>query len=77
MQCDRSSGAIRDARKAGGWYLTDAELLEALEEAYASALDSASLEVFGGTSTAEELGTMVEREAIIGLAFEKLRTVGG
>ncbi|NEO39919.1 MAG: DUF29 domain-containing protein [Moorea sp. SIOASIH] len=39
--------------KAKGTYLTEAELLETLEDAYQSALDRASLEAFEGTYEAE------------------------
>ena len=64
---------INKRRKAGGWYLTDEELSVALEEAYESALDSASLEVYEGRYTAEEIHTPVDRAEIIQLAFEKIR----
>ncbi|MBI1930268.1 DUF29 family protein [Candidatus Poribacteria bacterium] len=68
----RQIAKINKRRKAGGGYLTNVELLEALEDAYESALDSASLEAFGGRYTAEEIGTMVERSDVIKLAFEKI-----
>ncbi len=52
-------------RKAGGTYLTSAELREALEDAYASALRQAALEAFEGKYEAEELAEMVNKTAII------------
>ncbi len=61
---------INQRRQAGGWYLTDEELSAALEEAYESALDSASLEVYEGQYTAEEMCTMIDRAEIIRRAFE-------
>ena len=64
---------INKRRKACGWYLTDAELSAALEEAYESALDSASLEVYEGKYTAEEMCTMVDRAKIIQRAFEQIK----
>jgi hypothetical protein len=52
-------------RKAGGTYLTTAELRETLEDAYPSALRQAALEAFEGRHEAAELGQMVEQEAVI------------
>ncbi|MEB3830676.1 DUF29 family protein [Phormidium sp. CCY1219] len=52
-------------RKAGGYYLTDDELLETLEEAYLNAIDEASLEVQEGRYESHELEQMVNREEII------------
>jgi hypothetical protein len=51
-------------RKAGGNYLTPSEIREALEDAYATALDQASLEALGGKYEARELAEMVDRQAI-------------
>ncbi len=56
--------------KAKGTYLTEAELLETLIDAYQSALDRASLEAFEGSYEAEEIAKMVEREEIINTAME-------
>jgi hypothetical protein len=64
---------INKRRKAGRWYLTDEELRAALEEVYESALDSASLEVYEGKYTAEEMCTMVDRAEIIRRAFEQIK----
>ncbi len=51
-------------RKAGGLYLTQEEITEAVHESYPSALRYASLEAFGGVYTPEELAGMVEESAI-------------
>ncbi len=51
-------------------YLTYEELMEALEDAYESALDRAALEAFEGIYDAEELGSMVNREAIVRTAMD-------
>ncbi|MGB5595095.1 MAG: DUF29 family protein [Crocosphaera sp.] len=56
---------INKRRKAGGHYLTSAELRETLEDAYTSALRQAALEAFEGKYEAEELAEMVEQTAII------------
>lgn len=63
---------INKRRKAGGWYLTEEELQVALQEAYAPALDSASLEAFEGKHTAEEIDSMINKEKILNAAFEKI-----
>jgi hypothetical protein len=64
---------INKRRKAGGWYLSHDELADALTEAYESALDSASLEVFEGRYTTEELANLVARSRISERAFEQVR----
>jgi hypothetical protein len=61
---------INRRRRTHGWYLTPAELLAALEDAYACALDAAALDIFGGKWTAEEISATIDREAIISRAFE-------
>jgi hypothetical protein len=66
---------INKRRKAGGWYLTDEELRAALEEAYESALDSASLEVYEGKYAAEELRATLHKAEIIQRAFEEIKSV--
>jgi len=52
-------------RKAGGYYLTPEELRLALEEAYPTAIDKASLEVEEGRYEPEELAQKVNQESII------------
>jgi hypothetical protein len=56
-------------RKAGGYYLTPAELRIALEEAYPQALNTASLEVAEGRYESDELAQMINREEILGRAL--------
>lgn len=52
-------------RKAKGNYCEPSELRETIEEAYEIALDAAASEAFEGRYEADELGAMVDREAII------------
>jgi hypothetical protein len=52
-------------RKASGYYLTQTELKETLEEAYQSALDQAALEAFEGRYEVEEIATMIDSPTII------------
>lgn len=52
-------------RKAGGYYLTQEELMETLEEAYLNAIDEASLEVEEGRYEAAELEQRVNKEEIL------------
>jgi hypothetical protein len=60
-------------RKVGGYYLTDAELLAALEETFEDALYNASFEIWGGQHTAAELGTMIDRQAVLQRGFKLLQ----
>ncbi len=60
---------INQRRKAGGTYLTQAELKETLEDAYESGLKQAALEAFEGRYEASELGEMIDREAILNQAI--------
>ncbi|MBD2039520.1 DUF29 family protein [Microcoleus sp. FACHB-672] len=56
-------------RKAGGYYLTQEELMETLEEAYLNAIDEASLEVEEGRYEAAELEQRVNKEEILNRAL--------
>lgn len=51
--------------KAGRYYLTEADLREALEEAYSAALDGASLAVAEGRFDPEELAVQVNHEDLL------------
>ena len=51
-------------RKAGGYYLTDYDLRDTMDEVYESALQLASLEAFGGVYTAAQLDEMVDETAV-------------
>lgn len=57
-------------RKAGGSYLSDAELKEALEEAWQVALPRASLETFEGRYDIDELAGMVDKEQLLDQVLE-------
>ncbi|MBE9238665.1 DUF29 family protein [Anabaena aphanizomenioides LEGE 00250] len=57
-------------RKSGGYYLTQEELLETLEEAYLNAIDQASLEIKEGIYEAEELEKLVNKSEIINYALD-------
>ena len=56
-------------RKAGGYYLTQAELEETLEDAYESALKQAALEAFEGQYEAETIATRIDRNMILNQAI--------
>ncbi|RCJ14701.1 hypothetical protein A6S26_10505 [Nostoc sp. ATCC 43529] len=56
-------------RKAGGYYLTQEELRETLEEAYLNAIDEASLEVEEGRYEVQELEKLVNAKEIINNAL--------
>lgn len=64
---------INKRRKAGGYYLSEAELLEILEDAYQIAIKKAASEAFEGRYEAEELAARVEKQAILSQAIELLR----
>lgn len=63
---------INKRRKAGGYYLSEDELQEILEEAYLNAIDSASLEVAEGRYEPEELTAMIDRKEIIAKALSAI-----
>jgi hypothetical protein len=64
---------LNKRRKAGGWYLNDHELYEALEEVYDTALRRASLEACEGIYSAEQLAAMHERHQVLHDAWSKIR----
>ena len=68
---------INRRRKSGGWYLPAEELLEALEDVYEHALDSAAVEALDGEHTAASLGTLVDRDRLLGQAHEMIITAHG
>lgn len=51
-------------------YLTQAELLETLQDTYESALRNAALEAFEGRYEAQEIAEMVDRQQIVDQAIE-------
>jgi hypothetical protein len=60
-------------RKAGGWYLTEAELGEIIEEVYDAALNWAAQEACEGLYTAEQLSPMHDRAQVIAAAFQHIQ----
>jgi len=68
---------INKRRKAGGYYLTENELADSMEEGYPAALKYASLEAFGGALDEEELGRKVDegkvKQEALSLLLEKRR----
>jgi len=57
-------------RKAGSSYLSDAELREALDEAWQVALPRASLETLEGCYDIDELAGMVDKQQLLDQALE-------
>ena len=64
---------LNKRRKAGGYYLDEATLVEALAETYPSALRRAAREAFEGTHTVEQLAAMVDREALLKAALQQIQ----
>lgn len=56
----RQIARVNKRRRSGGYYLEREELREALDEAWPSALELASLEAFEGRYEPEELARMVD-----------------
>ncbi|WYL99980.1 MAG: DUF29 family protein [Gloeotrichia echinulata CP02] len=56
--------------KGKGYYLQEDELLETLQDAYESALRKAALEAFEGSYKADELGDLVNQDAVIQEAMD-------
>ena len=67
--CVREIQNKNKRRKAGGYYLTPEELRVALEEAYSSAIDEASLEVAEGRYEPDELEQLINREELLNRAL--------
>lgn len=57
-------------RKAGGTYMNEDELKEAIEENYRLALNQASLEAFGGAYLPKQLAKMFDKEEVIEQAWQ-------
>jgi len=51
---------INKRRKSGGFYLSDDELKQAIQEAYPSALDKAATEAFEGQYSVEEFAEKID-----------------
>lgn len=66
----REINKINKRKKVDGYYLTNEELLQILEEGYPIAIKRAALEAFEGRYEAEELATMVNQSAILSQTIE-------
>ena len=62
-------------RKAAGYYLSDEELTETLNDAYLNALDAASLEVEAACYQSEQIEALIDRNKLISAAFLLIKTV--
>jgi hypothetical protein len=61
-------------RKAAGYYLSDEELTDTLNDAYLNALDAASLEVELGRYQSEEIEAIIDKNKLISDAFLLIKT---
>ena len=62
-------------RKAAGYYLSDQELTDTLNDAYLNALDAASLEVESGRYQSEQLEAIIDKNKLISTAFLLIKNV--
>jgi len=62
-------------RKAAGYYLSDEELTETLNDAYLNALDAASLEVEAACYQSEQIEALIDKNKLISAAFLLIKTV--
>ena len=62
-------------RKAAGYYLSDEELTDTLNDAYLNALDAASLEVELGRYQSEEIEAIIDKNKLISTAFLLIKNV--
>jgi len=60
----RSIARSNKRRSAGGYYLTETELRDAIDEIYATALDTASLEAFEGQYSEKELARKIDEKEL-------------
>ena len=69
----REINHVNKRRKSGGYYLTENELLEALEEAYETALERASLEAFEGQHDESWISNKIDKKKIKEEAFKLIQ----
>lgn len=69
----RQIATVNKGRQAGGWYLSDENLVALLAETYESALDWASLDVHEGVHGADELTRLHNRDALLAGALDVIR----
>jgi len=62
-------------RKAAGYYLSDEELTDTLNDAYLNALDAASLEVEAGRYQSEQIEAIIDKSNLISTAFILIKNV--
>ena len=62
-------------RKAAGYYLSDQELTDTLNDAYLNALDAASLEVESGRYQSEKIEAIIDKNKLISDAFLLIKNV--
>ncbi len=62
-------------RKAAGYYLSDEELTDTLNDAYLNALDAASLEVESGRYQSEKLEAIIDKNKLISAALLLIKNV--
>ena len=62
-------------RKAAGYYLSDEELTDTLNDAYLNALDAASLEVEAGCYQSEQIEAIIDKNKLISDAFLIIKNV--
>ena len=62
-------------RKAAGYYLSDEELTDTLNDAYLNALDAASLEVEAACYQSEQIEAIIDKYKLISDAFLLIKNV--
>ena len=62
-------------RKAAGYYLSDEELTDTLNDAYLNALDAASLEVEAGRYQSEQIEAIIDKNKLISAALLLIKNV--
>ncbi|NCR10200.1 MAG: DUF29 domain-containing protein [Microcystis aeruginosa LG13-11] len=62
-------------RNAAGYYLSDEELTDTLNDAYLNALDAASLEVEAGRYQSEQIEAIIDKNKLISDAFFLIKNV--
>lgn len=62
-------------RKAAGYYLSDQELTDTLNDAYLNALDAASLEVEAACYQSEQIEAIIDKSKLIRTAFLLIKNV--
>ena len=75
--CLRQIARINKRRRSGGHYLTEKELMQALTDAWPSALELASLEAFEGRYEAKELARMIDEKELRQRALEMILNAQG